>query len=174
MSPDNILLRLPEDQEAQVRAIFDELEARGFPRQHQTPHITITFAPHMKSNVVERASELLPPLIPCTFRRVGTVIFGTKRKQTIAWLLDAPDALEVAARELSALNPDGRGPRWTPHLTMGLRVPRRHVHEYLAALDELTPAHFKSLTAERAVLWRPSTQESTHLAGINDGHEKQP
>lgn len=172
MSPDNILLRLVDDQEAQVRAIFDELEDRGFPRQNQTPHITITFSPHMQSHVVERAAEILPPLIPCTFRRVGTVIFGTKRKQTIAWLLDAPDALEIAARELSALNPDGRGPRWTPHLTMGLRVPRRLVHEYLAALEQITPPHFNQLTADRALLWRPKTQETTHLSGTITDKEK--
>lgn len=166
LSPDNILLRLPEDQELQVREIFAQLEARGFPRQNQTPHITVTFAPTMSPHVVDRAAQLLPPLIPCTFKRVGTVIFGTKRKQTIAWLLDAPDAVEIAARELSALNPDGRGPRWTPHLTMGLRIPSRIVHDYLAALDEITPAHFKELTAERALLWQPRLQEATHLAGI--------
>lgn len=164
MSPDNILLRLPEGQENVVRGIFNELEARGFPRQNQTPHITLTFAPHMQDFVAERASELLPPLIPASLQRVGTVIFGTKRKQTVAWLLDAPAELEAAARELGHLNADGRGPKWIPHLTMGLRVPRAIVYPYMEALAEVTPAHFKELTAERAVLWRPRTQELTELA----------
>lgn len=163
-SPENIKLFLPADQEEEIKAIFDRLAFRGFPRQNQTPHITITFAKQMEPHVVERAKELLPPLIPCQFPRVGQVIFGTKRKQTIAWLLEAPDELEIAARELSALNPEGRGPRWTPHLTMGLRIPRPQVADYIAALDEETSPHFRELTADRAVFWRPSVHELTDLS----------
>lgn len=163
-SPDNILLHLDPAHEQQVRAIFDELEARGFPRQNQTPHITITFAPHMINPVIERAAELLPGLVPATFRRVGTVVFGTKRKQTVAWLLETSDELEIAAREISAANPEGRGPRWTPHLTMGLRLPREIVPAYLEALDEVTSSHFKEIHAYRAALWRPKSQKLTVLA----------
>lgn len=163
-SPDNILLHLPEDEEQQIREVFARLEERGFPAQQQTPHITITFSPSMSDEVVERAADLLPPVIPASLRRVGTVVFGTKRKQTVAWLLETSDALEIAAREMSALNPDGRGPRWTPHLTMGLRLPREIVPEYIRALDEVTSPHLKELTAVRAALWRPGTQELTVLA----------
>ncbi|QGU03201.1 hypothetical protein CKALI_11815 [Corynebacterium kalinowskii] len=110
----------------------------------------------MNSQVVERAAELLPPLIPAEFTRVGTVIFGTKSKRTIAWLLEASDEMEAAARELSALNPDGRGDRWTPHLTIGLRLPRDVVPDYLAALDELEQP--RSFTAVTAAYWRPEPQ----------------
>lgn len=164
-SPENILLHLPEEEEQQVREIFAKLEERGFPTQHQTPHITITFSPAMANDVVERAAELLPPVIPASFRRVGTVVFGTKRKQTVAWLLETTDALEIAAREISALNPDGRGPRWNPHLTVGLRLPREMVPDYMQALDEVTPTIFKELTAIQAGLWRPASQHMTVLAG---------
>ncbi len=166
-SPDNILLHLAPQQEAQVRGIFDRLEARGFPKQNQTPHITITFAATMPQAAVDVAAELLPPLIPATFSRVGTVIFGTRRKQTIAWLLETTDELEIAARKISAANPDGRGPRWTPHLTMGLRIPRTMIGDYLHALDEETSPHFRELTAETAGLWVPRTQDWTPLAGEN-------
>ena len=148
-SPDNILLHLPEDEEQQVREVFARLEQRGFPAQSQTPHITVTFSPAMDEDVVKRAAELLPPVIPARFQRVGTVVFGTKRKQTVAWLLETSDELEIAAREIGALNPEGRGPRWTPHLTMG----------------EETSPHLKELTAARAALWRPRSQELTVLAG---------
>lgn len=164
-SPDNILLRFSAEQEQQVREIFAQLEKRGFPAQHQTPHITITFSPSMSDAVAHRAAELLPDLIPACFHRVGTIVFGTKRKQTVAWLLETTDALEMAAREISAVNPDGRGPRWTPHLTMGLRLPREIVPDYIRALDELASAQLRELTACRAALWKPRLQELTLLAG---------
>lgn len=167
-SPDNILLHLPEQEERQVRQIYAELEARGFPPQQQTPHITITFAPHMPEGPIALGSELLPSLIPARFQRVGTVVFGTKRKQTVAWLLETDDELEIAARRISELNPEGRGPRWTPHLTMGLRLPREIVPDYLRALDEAS-RHVKELTAARAALWRPRVRELTILAG--DGYD---
>lgn len=164
-SPENILLHLSEDAEQQVRDVFKLLEERGFPAQRQKPHITVTFSPVMQDHVVESAAELLPPLIPASFRRVGSVVFGTKRKQTVAWLLETTEELEIAAREISALNPDGRGSRWIPHLTVGLRLPREIVPDYIRALDGLTSSHLKELTAVRAALWRPESQELTVLAG---------
>lgn len=164
-SPDNILLHLPEEEEQQVREVFAYLKELGFPAQQQTPHITVTFSPAMADEVVQRAAERLPPVIPASFLRVGTVIFGTKRKQTVAWLLETSDELEIAARDISSLNPDGRGPRWTPHLTMGLRLPREMVPDYMRALDEVASAHLQEFTAVRAAFWRPRTQELTVLAG---------
>lgn len=164
-SPENILLHLSEDQEEQVREAFAQLEERGFPRQQQRPHITITFSPAMATSVIERAAELLPPLIPATFQRVGTVVFGRRRKQTVAWLLETSDELEVAARKISEVNPDGRGPRWIPHLTVGLRLPREIIPDYIKALDEVTSTHLAELAAVRAALWRPQLQELTVLAG---------
>ncbi|ANE03646.1 2'-5' RNA ligase family protein [Corynebacterium crudilactis] len=158
-SPENILLYLDPAEEKYIREIFDRLEERGFPRQNQTPHITITFSPMMPADVVQRAATLLPSEIPARFARVGTVVFGTKRKQTVAWLLEASEELEAAARELSGLNPDGRGRRWTPHLTMGLRLPKEIVPEYLYALNEVTSTHFKEITAVTAAYWKPQTQE---------------
>jgi hypothetical protein len=83
----------------------------------------------------------------------------------VAWLLETDEALEATARELSALNPDGRGRRWIPHLTVGLRLPRETVPDYIRALDELTSPHFKELTAVRAALWKPRIREFTVLAG---------
>lgn len=163
-SPDNILLYLPEEEERQVREVFSQLAARGLPTQNQTPHITVTFSPRMADGVVKRAAELLPPLIPARFDRVGTVVFGTRRKQTVAWLLEGPDELEIAARDISALNPDGRGPRWTPHLTMGLRLPREIVPDYVSALDELAPANLRQITAAAAAFWRPRTRQLKILA----------
>ncbi|GGH60072.1 2'-5' RNA ligase family protein [Rothia aerolata] len=163
-SPDNILLHLEPSHERQIRRIFAELETRGFPRQNQTPHITLTFAAQMSSAVQQEAQKILPPLIPATLRRAGVVVFGTKRKQTVAWLLEADEELERAARRLSALNPDGRGERWTPHLTMGLCLPRETVPDYIRALDEVTSPHFRQLTAHRAALWQPRLEKLTVFA----------
>ncbi|MEW4989492.1 2'-5' RNA ligase [Corynebacterium amycolatum] len=163
VSPDNILMYLLPEQEAQVKEIFAQLAERGFPQQNQKPHITVTFAPTMRPKVVQRAAEILPPLMPAEFRRVGTVVFGTKSKQTVAWLLEASDELEEAARAISRLNPDGRGSRWIPHLTMGLRIPRDIVPDYVRALDEITNPHFKTLNAPRAAFWSPKVQELTEF-----------
>src|SRR5699024_10929854 len=91
------------------------------------------------------------------------------RKQTVAWLLETTDALEIAAREISAMNPDGRGPRWNPHLTVGLRLPREMVPGYMRALDEVTPPRFKKLTAVQAGFWQPATQQATVLDGCSRG-----
>lgn len=170
-SPDNILLHLADNDERQVREIFARLEGRGFPAQKQTPHITITFAPEMGAGAADRAAQLLPPVIPAPFARVGTVVFGTKSKQTVAWLLESTDELEAAARDISAHNPEGRGDRWTPHLTMGLRLPRDLVPDYIRALDELTPSRFKGFTAVRAALWQPRLDELTVLAGDGEPQE---
>ena len=137
-SPENILLRLDAQQEKEVRAIYAALHQRGFPQQHQRPHISVTFAPQMHPRVVEEAAALLPPLLPARLARVGVVVFGTKSKQTVACLLEAPEELDAAARELSALNPSGRGARWVPHLTMGLRILKAMVPDYLSALAEVT------------------------------------
>lgn len=159
MSPENILLRLLEAEEQAVRAIYAELAElaeRGFPQQHQRPHISVTFAPAMHRRAIAAASDLLPPVLPAALRRSGVAIFGTKSKQTVAWLLEAPEDLERAARAVSAANPEGRGERWIPHLTMGLRLPKRIVPDYIAALQEVTSPHFKELTAERAVFYQPS------------------
>lgn len=160
-SPDNILFHLSSDQEAEIRAIFSRLAERGFPPQRQTPHITVTFAPEMVPVVTRRAAQLLPPHVPAAFRRAGTVTFGTKRRQTVAWLLETTEELECAARELSALNPDGRGRRWLPHLTMGLRLPREVVGDYIRALDEETSPHLRELIGVRVGLWQPRWQRYT-------------
>jgi len=164
-SPENVLLYLSQQEEEQIREIFAELARRGFPQQHQTPHISITFAPELSEAVGLRASQLLPAVIPATMRRVGTVVFGTKRKQTVAWLLETTDELEIAAREISASNDLGRGPRWTPHLTMGLRLPKELIPDYLRVLDELGSTFQPEFTAVRAGLWKPKTQQLTLLAG---------
>lgn len=155
MSPENILLRLPDAEEQAVRDIYADLAARGFPQQHQRPHISVTFAPTMHRRAIARATDLLPPLLPVALRRSGVAIFGTKSKQTVAWLLEAPEALERAARAVSVANPDGRGERWIPHLTMGLRLPKAVVPDYIAALQEVTSPHFKEITAQRAAFYQP-------------------
>lgn len=110
----------------------------------------------MPARVVGEAAALLPPLLPATFRRVGIVVFGTKSKQTVAWLLEGPDELERAARQLSAMNPDGRGSRWVPHLTMGLRIPKAMVPDYIAALAGVTSPHLNEIGVEHAAFYQPS------------------
>src|SRR5699024_6405447 len=118
-----------------------------------------TFAPRMEEPVVDQAEELLAPLMPATLQRMGTVVFGTRRKQTVAWLLEASDELETAARAISTANPEGRGPRWIPHLTMGLRLPPAIVPDYIPALDELSPPELRQLIAAEAGLRVPSKDQ---------------
>src|SRR5699024_8755047 len=167
-SPDNILLHLPDKEEHQIRDLFAQLADRGFPVQNQTPHSTLTFSPEMQEHVTQRAAELLPAVIPAQFRRVGTVVFGTKRKQTAAWRIDTDEELEAVARELSRMNPAGGGERWIPLLTVGLRLPRVIVPDYIRALGARTSPHLRELTGIRAALWKPRIQELTVLAGKSE------
>lgn len=162
-SPENIQLRLARADEERVREIFEELAGQGHPRQQQTPHVTITFAHTMEQAAVRRAAQLLPAVVPAPLHRVGTVTFGIKRKQTVAWLLETTEELERAAREISTLNPEGRGHRWIPHLTMGLRLPKEIVPDYIRALEKATSNHFKTLSAETAVFWQPQAGRLTRL-----------
>src|SRR5699024_2650257 len=60
---------------------------------------------------------------------------------------------------ISTANPEGRGPRWIPHLTMGLRLPRAIVPDYIRALDELSAPELRQLTAAEAGLRVPSTDQ---------------
>ena len=164
-SPENILFYLSPDHDAQVRDIFAQLANRGFPQQHQTPHISVTFAPHLPQRTVDLAATLLPVHLPATFSRRGFVTFGTRSKQTVAWMLETDLDLEETARQISATNPEGRGQRWIPHLTLGLRLPRRMVGDYINALDEIASPYFKEITADRAGYWRPAQQ---HLQLFED------
>lgn len=163
-SPENIFLYLPDRQEQQVREIFSGLAELGLPLQKQRPHITITFAQKMDPQVVKLAAELLPGVIPAEFHRAGIAIFGTRSKQTVTWLLETTDEMHEVAQKISAANPDGRGRQWIPHLTVGLRIPRAQIPDYLVGLEKVTPTRFKHLVAERAGWWRPSVQEYTALA----------
>ena len=163
-SPENILLHLPEEQDAYVREIFAEIGRRDLPNPGQRPHISVTFAQQMSPAVVDLAAELLPTVIPTTLRRVGTVVFGTRSKQTIAWLLEADPELHKVAAKLSEANPEGRGPMWIPHLTVGLRVPKQVVPRYLETLADVTSSHFKEIRVDRASFWRPSVQQERILA----------
>lgn len=54
---------------------------------------------------------------------------------------------------------------------MGLRLPREILPDYIRALDELTPASLKELTAIRAALWKPRSQELTVLADASSYQE---
>lgn len=162
MSPENLLLRLSAEDEETVRGIYRELAQQGFPEQRQLPHITITFALSMQAPVVDRAAELLPPLLPSRFRRAGVVVFGTKSKQSVGWLLETTDPrLDQAALELNELNPEGRGPRWVPHLTMGLRIPKSMVADYITALQDVTSTHFTHLNAVDAIYRQPGVGETS-------------
>ncbi|WP_175973400.1 2'-5' RNA ligase [Corynebacterium sp. Marseille-Q2823] len=173
-SPENLLLYLTPEDENTIREVYAALAQRGFPVQHQRPHITVTFAPALETAVVDEARTLLPPLLPALFHRVGTVVFGRKSKQTVAWLLETTDELEIAARQLSAANPEGRGPRWTPHLTMGLRLPRALVPDYMRALDEIAGPEHKEFRADYAAWWRPKTQRLDIFGGsVAVGRERE-
>lgn len=103
-------------------------------------------------------------VVPTTLRRVGTVVFGTRSKQTVAWLLEAEPELHKVAAQLSEANPEGRGPMWIPHLTVGLRIPKTIVPHYLETLAGVTSTHFKEIRVDRASFWRPSVQQERILA----------
>lgn len=54
-------------------------------------------------------------------------------------------------RTLDPVSPE----RWAPHLTMGLRLPKAVVPDYIAALAEVTSPHLTELTVASAAFYQP-------------------
>lgn len=123
--------------EATVRGLWDGLAAAGVPSQaghtapSNRPHVTLTVAAHMDDAVDAALAALLDRLpLPCVIG--APMLFGGGRTVTLVRLV-------VPSAELLALHagvhhaclphmsegvlPHADPGRWTPHVTLGRRIP---------------------------------------------------
>lgn len=145
--------------EATVREGWEALRWNGIPSQADNlrgmvnePHLSLLVASDISADVRERACVAFARHIPCELAVRGVVILGEGTRVTLAYLVE-PDA-EIAriVGELRAATPALRHPVWTPHITLGRRIPREHLGTALAVLEESRP---KTLTADRLRWWDP-------------------
>jgi hypothetical protein len=122
-----------------VRRSWAALHDAGLPSQldHRgstnAVHVTVVAAPALTDEVVEGASRLLGPLLPCTVRASGLLVLGGSRV-TLARAVDVDDDLLRAVLDVRATVSARQHPGWLPHVTLARRLPR---HRVQAAVDAL-------------------------------------
>lgn len=128
----SIELLFDPDTEAAVHEIWDALRAARLSAQHRgaRPHVTLIVASEMDGAVAESLSVLLPRF-PLLCRIGAALVFG--REAAILARLIVPSAellaLHAEAHRLSAdhpgsvLMPHTEPGDWTPHVTLGRRIP---------------------------------------------------
>lgn len=128
----SVELLFDPDTEATVRRCWDELRAAGVPTQSPSarPHATLVVADAMDHTVAKSLSVLLPKFpLPC---RVGAaLVFG--RSAAVLARLIVPSAELLLLHAQAGLLADAHlhpGPMphtepgdWTPHVTLGRRIP---------------------------------------------------
>jgi len=122
-----------------VRASWAALHEAGLPSQldHRgetnAVHLTVVAAPALTDEVVEGASRLLGPLLPCTVRASGLLLLGGSRV-TLARAVDVDDDTLRAVLDIRSRVPGRQHPGWLPHLTLARRLPRDRVQEAVDVL----------------------------------------
>lgn len=158
--PDHGLeLSFHEQSDQAVRDRWAALQDAGLPSQadHRSmvnaPHLTLVVASPVADEVVERARELVLPLLPATLTVRGLLMLGEGPRVTLAYVVEPDPALAEATASLRAQVPGVRHPVWTPHVTLCRRLPRRRLTEAVAVLEAAgAPA---TLVADRLRWWDP-------------------
>lgn len=147
---------------ASEQAVLDQwvgLQAAGLPSQadHRSmtnaPHLTLVAASPIATDLVEVATGLVAPLLPCRLVLRGLVLLGNGPRVSVAHLVEPPAELAEATARLRAMVPALRHPVWLPHLTLARRVPRRRVPEALDVLAGIPGPEV--LVADRLRWWDP-------------------
>jgi hypothetical protein len=123
-------LELVPDAEGQEAVLRDwqALRDAGLPSQldhrgeSNAPHLTLVSAPSV-AGLVDRAVELIGPLLPVAVRASGLLLLG-RHRLTVARAVDVPDALVAAVLALRADVGDLPHQGWLPHVTLSRRLPR--------------------------------------------------
>lgn len=168
-------LELSFDDESE-RAIVEQwraLRAAGLPSQadHRVmtnaPHLTLVVAREIPSRVVDTAREALAPLLPVSLELRGRVVFGSGSRVTLAHLAEPPREVADHVARLRAETPALRHAVWTPHITLGRRIPRERIGEAFDVLDGVaSQEHLRTLRANRLRWWRPDAGTIDLLASI--------
>lgn len=118
--------------EAAIRRCWEDLRALGVRAQaaQARPHVTLLVAGGMDHAVAESLSALLPRL-PIRCRIGATLVFGRSAAVLARSIVPGDELLEIHAQacRLSADHltsepmPHTRPGDWTPHVTLGRRIP---------------------------------------------------
>lgn len=126
--------------DAAVGDAWSALQAAAVPSQADNargmvnaPHLSLVVAAHLDRAVAEQAAQRVGAMLPVVLRGQGSVVFGRGARVTVAWLVEPPAALTRAVMELREIAPAVRHPVWTPHITLGRRIPRDRVGDALTA-----------------------------------------
>lgn len=132
-----------------------QLDHRGMTN---APHLSLVVATSIPDAVVARARDIFTALLPVRLDVRGLVVFGSGARVTVAHLAEPPAEVADAVAELRAATPLVRHPVWTPHVTLGRRIPRERLGEAFAAVDPRggDPAP-DVLVADRLRWWDPAT-----------------
>lgn len=133
-------LELVPDDEGQAAVLRDwqALRDAGLPSQldhrgeSNAPHLTLVSAPTV-AGLVDRAVELLGPMLPVEARVSGLLLLG-RHRLTVARAVDVPDALVAAVLALRAEAGELPHQGWLPHLTVARRLPRGDAQRAVDAL----------------------------------------
>lgn len=161
-------LSFDDDGDVAVRESWEALRGLGLPSQadHRgmtnAPHVSLVVARAIPDEVRDRAAELFAPLLPATLHLRGAVVIGRGARLTLALLAEPERTVVDAVTELRAMTPAVRHPVWTPHVTLGRRIPRDRIGEALAVVTD-APTR---VTATRLRWWNPDTGTIDVLAGV--------
>lgn len=159
----------PCDEEA-VIAQWEALRGAGLPSQadHSSmanaPHVTFVAANHISPDAVDRARDLVGPLLPARLEVRGFVLFGYGSRSTLALLVEPDSALAEAVARVRACVPEERHPVWTPHVTLARRVPRSRLATAFEVLNAADGP--RELVCDRVRWWDPYEQVIDDVASV--------
>lgn len=145
--------------ESAVRGCWEALAAAGLPSQADNargmvnqPHVSLVVAREIPSAVAEFARSELAGQLPTTLDVRGLVLLGDSAKVTVALLAEPDVRIARVVAKLRESTPAVRHPVWTPHVTLGRRIPRERIGEALTVLEPHRP---RTLVADRLRWWDP-------------------
>lgn len=160
-------LSFDDDGDRAVRESWQALRFLGLPSQadHRgvtnAPHLSLVVARAIPDDVRLRAAELLAPLLPAVLELRGIVVIGRGARVTLALLAEPEPPVVDAVTQLRALTPAVRHPVWTPHVTLGRRIPRDRIGEAIAGVHDAPTC----VTGTRLRWWDPDAGTIDVLAG---------
>ena len=157
---------LDDSSDAQVRRLWEALDAAGLPSQTRhtgatnAPHLTLVSAPLIDGGHVDLAGARLGPLLPIQVRVTGLALLGDGPRHALALLCAVPSPVLAAVEELARAVGDPRAGAWVPHLTLGRRLTGAQVGRALEVLGEQR-IPLERLVLDRVRRWDPATRSVT-------------
>lgn len=167
--PHALELTLADEDDRAVRALWAQLHLAGIPSpaRHRgathRPHLTLVSGPAPPTDVLDRAAELVAPLLPLDLPVAGLLRFAGRRGPVVE-LVTPPLPVLVTRDALLQAWPEADDRPWVPHLTLATRPDDDQAARAVRALGELRHAPTVR-TALALRWWDPDRETVTELAG---------